>query len=287
MAEPGGVTVSNPVGAGDGAGPKDGDDDEAGPSPDFHRRIGPLLSTEEGKPTPLALGCYAVLSCFPLIFLMFGAANAESIFYAFQHTETNADAEAIVTRLFVNVLYGAWLYCFHALRRVTRAGGELDQLGAGTELLSLKARRSLRRWRRRLIGLQCTLTLLFAAGSAPAIATGEGTGHHSKAWRRGSAVMVLTQFPLAMASVFTWWYTMKIAAQLSTTKVQQTADRIKQWRELKAAAGPGEEAAVWQEEIVKPVFRLAQVTMPTLSAGWGRSLLALSVGFGAIVFIFR
>ena len=91
-------------------------------------------------------------------------------------------------------------------------------------------------------------------------------------------MMVLTQFPLAMASVFTWWYTMKIASQLSTTKVQQTADRIKQWRELKAAAGPGEEAAVWREEIVKPVFRLAQVTMPTLSAGWGRSLAALATG---------
>jgi len=71
---------------------------------------------------------------------------------------------------------------------------------------------------------------------------------------------------------------MKIAAQLSTTKVQQTADRIKQWHVLRASANPGEEAAVWREEIVKPVFRLAQVTIPTLSHGWGRSLLAVFVG---------
>ena len=172
------------------------------------------------------------------------------------------------------------------MRRVTRRGGDLDLLGAGTELISEKARLSLRTWKRRLIGLQCAVSSLFAVACLNNIITAAGTGHHSDAWKRASSAMTLISFPLSTASVFAWWYTMKIAAALSTTKVQQTADRIKQWPKLKAAAGPGEELAVWREEVVKPVFRLAQVTMPTLSAGWGRPLLAIAVGFLFFVLVF-
>ena len=98
-----------------------------GPSPGFHRRLGPLLSTDDGKPTPLALVCYAILSLVPLIFYVFGSAVNRSVIWAVRQ----GDAKEIVHRTFGGVVYASWLYCFHALRRVTRTGGELDQLGAG------------------------------------------------------------------------------------------------------------------------------------------------------------
>ena len=271
MAEPGAVSVSNPLGD-----EKDEQDErsaaEGVPSPDFHRRLGPRLSTDEGKPTLLSLAAYASLSLVPLIFYLFGSATNHSVIYAIQER----DVPAIVNRTFGGVLYWSFFYSFHALRLVTRKGSQLDQLGAGTELISQKATRSLRQWQLRLKVAQSAFLVVFFSVAVRGVVTGDGL--QSSPWNRGSSVLLLVNFPLSMASVFTWWYTMKIAAALSTTKVQQTADRIKQWRELKAAAGPGEEAAVWREEIVKPVFRLAQVTMPTLSAGWGRPLLAISAG---------
>ena len=270
MAQPGEVTVSNPLGD-----ERDDVDEQSAadvPSPDFHRRLGPLLSTDDGKPTPLSLFCYAVLSLSPPTFYLFGAAETHSLIWAIQES----DPQEIVNRSTAGFLYFAWFYCFHALRLVTRPGGELDNLGAGTELISQKARRALRKWELRLKLFMFVLIALFANLSLRIIISGEG--NHSEMWNRGSMFVVLMHYPLSFASIFTWWYTMKIAAQLSTTKVQQTADRIKQWRELKAAAGPGKEAAVWREEIVRPVFRLAQVTMPALSAGWGRPLAALATG---------
>ena len=67
MAEPGAVSVSNPLGD-----EKDEQDErsaaEGVPSPDFHRRLGPRLSTDEGRPTLLSLAAYASLSLVPLIF---------------------------------------------------------------------------------------------------------------------------------------------------------------------------------------------------------------------------
>ena len=281
MAEPGAVSVSNPLGD-----EKDEQDErssaEGVPSPDFHRRLGPRLSTDEGKPTLLSLAAYASLSLVPLIFYLFGSATNHSVIYAIQER----DVPAIVNRTFGGVLYWSFFYSFHALRLVTRKGSQLDQLGAGTELISQKATRSLRQWQLRLKVAQSAFLVVFFSVAVRGVVTGDGL--QSSPWNRGSSVLLLVNFPLSMASVFTWWYTMKIAAQLSTTKVQQTADRIKQWRELKAAAGPGKEAAVWREEIVRPVFRLAQVTMPALSAGWGRPLAALATGclMGVVSLVF-
>lgn len=258
-------------------------------SPDLHTKLGPKLTSPAGKPTTLAHAIYIVLLTFPMVLMLNGSATVLSapasirLGPLYYH-----DA---VFRIGLAMCETSWALAFHSLRDVTRAGGALEQLNAGTAPISIDAHASLRRWARGLTAFGVTflalITVIFRNGllgegnDEVTKAISEGGYTSSPLWNVASSVMVLAIFYAGVSAAFLLWYSLKIAAAIGTEVVREAAHEVKLWPETKESVGAENANNVWRERVVHRALEPARRTMPLISQGWGPGLGGLALGFWA------
>eukprot|EP01046_Picozoa_sp_COSAG06_P037869 COSAG06_NODE_4317_length_4368_cov_3.983134_1_plen_652_part_00 len=261
--------VDNPVATTGGGSDFDGKKEELVVLPEQLRRIGALLSTPEGKPTALCKGALAVLAGYPLcnllVYDLIGGLG----------TDGTALALARSGNMKGTYIYGSgqagWLLsgaiAVHALQTATRAGGFLEQLGAGSALVPRSmleklesSGRVLRRVGTAMVALSSGLSALFA--------TIMGAG-----WL-GWGVF----FALWLVTLFTWWYSLKVASTLTAAPVDAARRNAKAEAKRMRESGESMDPERWKSLVEEHARKLGRETLPTLSTGWGSSVLVIGVG---------
>eukprot|EP01043_Picozoa_sp_COSAG02_P035065 COSAG02_NODE_2488_length_8701_cov_25.089630_7_plen_240_part_00 len=171
-------------------------------------------------------------------------------------------------------------------RNALKPNGELDQLGAGTVMISKAAARSQRIWNVVLLlpAVAAVLVFLVFGASAVALALGTHETHESQICRPapdgtprclqnpvtaalvGSMSLLIlvlgTMFPLG------FWTSVSLGSALARGAVDTVQHAL-------TTADPRSRES-WDKDVAQPALALDQ-TMRTLSRGWSRGLLGLGL----------
>eukprot|EP01046_Picozoa_sp_COSAG06_P037674 COSAG06_NODE_4277_length_4410_cov_5.807237_2_plen_708_part_00 len=247
------------------------------PTFDFGGRLGPWLSTPEGAPTALSYVLYGTLGGETVVWLFFGY-DGRGIFNMLGCDGLGScsldDVEVAAQMAFHLggfILLAAYTFVFHALRCVTRtaeAGGQLVLLGLGIARVPTSAARSLRQWRLLVRLVTWPVAVAFVGMAVQMALVVDG------------AQRVL--FPLVCVTCATggimvgqWWLTLQLAVALTNDEAKPVAAAAEAAAKREAELDDGE----WRRTIEEPAQKLACVTLPLLSEGWGPSLGAVMIGF--------
>lgn len=170
-------------------------------------------------------------------------------------------------------------------RNALKPNGELDQLGAGTLMISKSAARSLRIWNGLLVLPAVAAVLVFLTFGAIAARLALGTHETGSQICRpapdgtprclpnpvtGGLVGSMSLLVLVLGTMFPlgFWTSVSLGSALARGAV----DKVQ--RALTAADPRSRES--WDKDIAQPALALDQ-TMRTLSRGWSRGLLGLGL----------
>eukprot|EP01046_Picozoa_sp_COSAG06_P059569 COSAG06_NODE_12364_length_1390_cov_4.321456_1_plen_385_part_01 len=253
--------VGNPIAAAN---------DEAGDEalvvlPPQLQRVGKLLSTPTGRPTPACWLIGAVLALYPLATLLVGAGHRSVLSRAVDGDTQGAIREGLIW----GGLLPAGPVALHALFLVTRQPqGHLTQLGAGTARVPRGVVDGLEWWARFLKGLLALMLFLFAAFD------GFSASQGAVLLAAGLFAYFATFFP----TLFLWWYSLKAASALTAAPVAAATNKARAVAERLRKDGGSMDSQTWRPEVEAPVLELVRNTLPTLSDGWGRSLGVIMIG---------
>eukprot|EP01046_Picozoa_sp_COSAG06_P050408 COSAG06_NODE_7977_length_2313_cov_6.997098_1_plen_700_part_10 len=249
------------------------------PTFDFGGRLGPWLSTPEGAPTALSYVTYGLLGGETVVFLFFGG-DGRGIFNMLGcdglgscSLDDAVAAADLAHYLGTCVLLASFTCVFHGLRCVTRtaeAGGQLALLGLGTACVPTSAARNLQRWR--------WLVRLVTWGLAVGFS---GLAMQFVLITQGATRVLHALFFIAAALGFVvigqWWLTLRLAVALTNDEAKAVAAAAEAAAERETELDDEQ----WRRTIEEPAQKLARVTLPLLSEGWGPSLGAVMAGLGA------
>ena len=229
--------------------------------PALHR-VGALLSTAEGKPTVLHRLLVGALAGYMVLHFS-GGSFLPAIYYL-------RLADALQNHVaFVGGPTFAGITALNSLRQVTRRGGFLVQLGADSVLLPRAAVEQLEGAQRRLKygGSVMVVMMLCFFEWLGVLARG---------------AIFLVWIAIAFGSVFTWWYTLKVAATLTAAPVARVSrDACAEAKRMRENGAPMDPER-WRSLVEEPVLLLECDVLPVLSKGWGTS--GMLVGSGLVLF---
>ena len=232
------------------------------------RRVGALLSTTDGAPTPLCTAGLAVLSILPLYAPLIGLPGAGgNVFDAAAARDTAYVAFDLGIVLLGFLLPGP--IALHTLRLATKhPDGLLDRLGAGRALVPRSTLSSLRWWRRVLKVLLFFIMAVWLFMFAGLAASG----------KPGVGVPFAIHAVFFWPALFGWLHTLKVAAALVATPVADARRKARAEAERVRESGGAMNPERWATEIEEPVRQLARSVLPALSAGWGLSVGLVAAG---------
>lgn len=171
-------------------------------------------------------------------------------------------------------------------RNALKPNGELDQLGAGTVMISKAAARSLRIWNVVLLlpAMAAVIVFLVFGASATALALGTHDTHGRQICRPApdgtprclqnpvTAALVgsMSLLILVLGTLFPlgFWSSVSLGSALAREAVDKVQHAL-------TTADPRSRES-WDRDIAQPALALDQ-TMRTLSRGWSRGLLGLGL----------
>jgi hypothetical protein len=243
--------------------------------------IGRALSAPDGKPTPFGRILEAFLVVYPLVFFFFG-------FDGSGITTMYADPVFLTVWVGLTIFFVACGPCaFRSVRAVTLLPtgpprfdrGHLEQLGWTTTAIPASAISSLRRWSAAII----TLVVLMVLGlTGTFIATGELSPRKNDFI---GVVMWIGFLDICFIGVAAWWISVKIASALANAQVLTVAHAAEAVL-TSLRHGDAFDDAAWITTVRDPSLRLARVTLPLLSKGWGNALGFVGGGFLALACAF-
>ena len=278
------------------------------PSYDWKGKLGPMLSIADGQATRLSKAVYALMGCYPFVWLFFGMDGAgilnklgcrrDFLDGDGDHDAGACDFNAAAAAAEIAFHLGgfAWLLgnlvAFHSLRLVHReaaAGGGLARLHAASPQISVPAARSLRRWAtgaKVIFGGLAVLCLLAIPLAVVRLVIGAMRGYLEMDVFAGFMAMGIVSATGALCTLY-WALSMWLATALVAANLEAAAAAVR-------AAGAQVDildAVAWRMTIEEPATALARSVLPELSRGWGTGLLAvgvgqlaLAVGLGALAF---
>jgi hypothetical protein len=249
------------------------------PTFDFGGRLGPWLSTPEGAPTALSYALYGTLGGETVVWLFFGY-DGLGIFNMLGcdglgscSLDDAVAAAALALHLGFFVVIAAYTLVFHALRCVTRtaeAGGQLALLGLGTARVPTSAARSLERWRRLVRLVTWGLAVVFSGLAVQLALVTDGV-------QRVLHPLLFVTTAAGSVVIGQWWLTLQLAVALTNDEAKPVAAAATAAAQCEAELDDEQ----WRRTIEEPAQKLARVTLPLLSEGWGPSLVAVMIGLGA------
>ena len=242
-----------------------GDDEALVVMPPQLQRVGKLLSTPTGRPTPACGLIGAVLALYPLAMLLVGIGVPSVLSQA---ANGNTQGAIQFGLMWCGVLLVGSV-ALHTLFLVTRQPqGHLTQLGAGTARVPRGVVDGLDWWARFLKGLLSLMLFLFAAFD----------GFFAS---QGLVLLAVAQFAYAVCgfpTLFLWWYSLKAASALAAAPVAAANGKARAVAERLRKDGGSMDLQTWRPEVEAPVLELVRSTLPTLSDGWGRSVGVIMIG---------
>ena len=254
--------VGNPIAAAN---------DEAGDEalvvlPPQLQRVGKLLSTPTGRPTPTCWLIGAVLALYPLAMLLVGVGQPSVLSMA---ASGNTQGAIQFGLMWCGAL-PVGSVALHTLFLVTRQPqGHLTQLGAGTARVPRGVVDGLEWWARFLKGLLSLMLFLFAAYD----------GFFASVGFVLFAVPNFAYCACFFPTLFLWWYSLKAASALTAAPVAVANGKARAVAERLRKDGGSMDSQTWRPEVEAPVLELVRSTLPTLSDGWGRSVGLVAVGW--------
>lgn len=260
--------VGNPVAVGG----DDNGEDELVVLPEQLRRIGALLSTPEDEPTALSKAVLAVLVGYPLWCLV--VTDLTGTGPSTRAKALDGDVSLVITDM---CLHGAFLLAgpvaLHALQLATQSDGFLRQLGMGQAHVPRSRQENLEWWEltlRRtgtvLVSLIAGFMLLWVLIVKLPLRTVVGV------------VLFVAFVALWLATLLTWWYSLKVASVLTVTPVAAAAQSARAETKRLRERGEPMDPERWKTLVEDAVLKLGRETLRTLSAGWGSSVLFVGVG---------
>ena len=247
--------------------------------PRLSRLVGRWLTTADGA---ASLGCrfaqFSVLFAAAMHGLDYGA-KGDAKFVRLEWDELSSGCQTLmyVSAFGQCVAYGGVLLPLAAVHRATKAGGELDELGAGTVMIAASDARSLRIWNTAITavaGLAVCVAAFWLALSVLEGITGTFLLNGVGGATDPSALSV--QYKISMALLIGqmgpatagFWVSMMTASALARDALTEVQHAV--------INGDPRDKASWDRDVAAPTLAL-DVTMRLLSRGWGGGLLGLSI----------
>ena len=260
------------------------------PTFDFGGRLGPMLCGLDGEPTQLArwvsramLANLALWLLLPFPFPWFDGRTLAILWTMLDCDAARSgscDLHLAAKGLELAHRAGgvafsfASLAAFRAVCHVYRplaAGGELAVLGAGTVRISRAASRDLHR---AVLGFTVGFGLMAASCTVMGLVLvflSLKEGHYGSA---ACALQWAVFSNISCLCLSLWERSRRLGAALAKAHVEQLATAV---RAAAAQVGTLDEKS-WSTTVEAPAVQLTSTVLPALSAGWGRSLAAVSMG---------
>jgi hypothetical protein len=239
------------------------------------RAIGRWFATDDGSPSPqyrfaqlsVVLGAGAHLFDYGV------AGDAKWVGRELDDFSSGSQTLMWVSMLSASVGLLCVLPILHSAQRALKAGGELDQLGAGTVKISEKAARTLTRWRMATTAFGALFLLIgfvFSAKSIVELATGidlidgeddDDNGALSPQYGLCLGLFIIHGIPVSLVG---FWPTMLTGSALARDAISEVQHKL-------LHTDPNDKEA-WDRDVAGPALALDE-TMKKLSTGWSAGLM--------------
>eukprot|EP01045_Picozoa_sp_COSAG04_P010232 COSAG04_NODE_619_length_11882_cov_18.845880_10_plen_451_part_00 len=180
------------------------------------------------------------------------------------------------------------LVALHAICAVAQPGGHLDQLGAyDGGIVPASAIESLERWKKLVMAFWVVVVVADVF-----LGQWFSIYHHHNGIKRNPDDVAPRQRSAGVGAacdawilgiLCVWLFSIKIATVLARASVRAAAASTNHALAVaKQGDGDAIDPAEWVAHIERPTLRLAETTLPTLSKGWGPSMLVL-VAYGSLL----
>eukprot|EP01045_Picozoa_sp_COSAG04_P012751 COSAG04_NODE_871_length_9717_cov_4.356831_8_plen_386_part_00 len=235
------------------------------------RKIGALLSNEEGGPSPLfrVLQLVAAMVAFltPIVRVDGYAARANM---------ERPNELVYLSMLLLGSSSAMLLLALGSARVALQPGGPLERLGAGEQKISASDAKSLARWRAGLWAFSALWLILAPMYFAQAIIGKRfgqtGPGSVIPALERVFLLLLGLDFTTVFPIVFACWLpSMGTACCLCRDKAAEIIRNVRN-TDVPNPAAAGDQTGSWDKDVVEPALALSE-SIETLSGGWGSGLL--------------